>query len=165
MNLKPLWKFIDYQISVDGVTQHHCDYSLTTKSVVLTRRDRDTYIITLNKAMFVSDNGLARVQCQALILINIRLLLIGIFKIFCCEIVIKIQQFSYTKINLKMTSAIWRHFAYINIGSVIFWRSAFYMFPRQNKSTMTIVISCVKIVLDIVIKFVEYMCYIITISY
>ena len=58
----------------------------------------------------VSDNGLSPIRRQAIIQANAGLLSIGPQGTNLSEILIKIQNFSFTKMYLKISSAIWRPF-------------------------------------------------------
>ena len=62
---------------------------------------------SVNDAIIVSDNGLPHVWCQAIIWTNAGLLLIGPLGSNNSEFLIKLQQFSYKEIHLKMMSAKW----------------------------------------------------------
>ena len=57
-----------------------------------------------------SDNGLSPGRHQAIIWNNVGILLIGPLGTNFCEILIKIDTFSFTKIHLKMPSGKWRPF-------------------------------------------------------
>ena len=69
----------------------------------------DTYA-SVSKAIIGSDNDLPPVQCQAIIRTNTRLLFIGSLATNVSVIWIKIQQFSYKKMFLKMLLAKWQPF-------------------------------------------------------
>ena len=60
--------------------------------------------------MVGSDNDFLHVQRQAIIWTNAGLLLIGPVRTYFNEILFEIQQFSFNKMTLKMTSAKWRPF-------------------------------------------------------
>ena len=64
----------------------------------------------MNWVSISSDNGLAPIRRQAIILTNAGLLSIGPWRTNFSEILIKIQNFSFTKIHLKISSAKWRPF-------------------------------------------------------
>ena len=67
--------------------------------------------ICVSKIIIIgSDNGLALGRCQAIIWTNAGLSLIGPLGINLSEILIKIQNFSFMKMHLKMSSAKWRLF-------------------------------------------------------
>ena len=54
-----------------------------------------------------SDNGLSPSRCQAIILTNAGILLIGPFRTNFSEILIEIHTFSFKKMHLKMSSGKW----------------------------------------------------------
>ena len=56
------------------------------------------------------DNGLSPIWRQAIIQTNARILSIGLLGTNFSEILIKIQNFSFTKMHLKISSAKWRPF-------------------------------------------------------
>ena len=58
----------------------------------------------------VQINGLSPIRCQTIILTNAGLLSIGPLGTNFSEILIKIQNFSFTKMHLKITSVKWRPF-------------------------------------------------------
>ena len=60
--------------------------------------------------IITSDNGLSPMRCQAITWTNVDLLSIGPMGTNFSEIRIKIKQFSFTKMNLKMPFANWRPF-------------------------------------------------------
>ena len=62
---------------------------------------------SVNLATIGSDNGLSPVQCQAIIQTNIGLLLIEPLGTNFSKISVEINQFSYFKMHLKMSSAKW----------------------------------------------------------
>ena len=64
----------------------------------------------MNRVSIGSDNGLSPIRRQAIIEINAVLLPIWPFRTNFSEILIKIQNFSFTKIHLKISSAKWRPF-------------------------------------------------------
>ena len=57
-----------------------------------------------------SDNGLLPIRRQVIIINNAGLLSIGPLGTNFSEILIKIQNFSFTKMHLKLSSAKWRPF-------------------------------------------------------
>ena len=64
----------------------------------------------MNWVSIGSDNGLLPIRRQAIIWTNAGLLSIGPLGTNFSEILIKIQNFSFTKIHLKISSAKWRPF-------------------------------------------------------
>ena len=65
---------------------------------------------SLNWVSIGLDNGLSPVWRQAITWTNVHLLSIGPLGTNCSEILIKIQNISFTKMHLKITSAKWRPF-------------------------------------------------------
>ena len=59
----------------------------------------------VNRVSIGSDNGLSPIRRQSIILTNAGLLSIGPLRTNVIEILIKIQNFSFTKMHLKITSA------------------------------------------------------------
>ena len=62
--------------------------------------------VSVNKVSIGSSNGLSPIRRQAIIWTNAGLLLIGPLGTNFCKILIKTQNFSYTKMLLKISSAI-----------------------------------------------------------
>ena len=62
----------------------------------------------VNRVSTGSDNGLSPFQCQAIFWTNAGLLSIGLIGTNFSEIVIKIQNFSFTKMHLKISSVKWQ---------------------------------------------------------
>ena len=71
----------------------------------LTHWGRVTHICVGKLTIIGSDNGLSPGRRQAIIWTNARLLSIGPLRTYFSENLIKIQQFSLTKIHVKMSSA------------------------------------------------------------
>ena len=69
-----------------------------------------THICVSKLTIIGSDNGLSPGRCQAIILTNAGILLIGPLGTNFSEIVIEIQAFSLKKMHLKMSSAKRRSF-------------------------------------------------------
>ena len=67
-----------------------------------------THICVSKITIIGSDNGLSPDRCQAIIWTNAGLLSIGPLRTYFNENLIKIQQFSLTKMHVKMSSAKWR---------------------------------------------------------
>ena len=65
---------------------------------------------SVNRVSNVSDNGMSPIRHQAIIWTNTGLLAIGPLGTNFSEILIKIQNFSFTKMHLKISSAKWRPF-------------------------------------------------------
>ena len=65
---------------------------------------------SVNQVSIGSANGLSPIQCQSIIQTNAGLLSIGPLGTDLNEIRIKIQNFSYMKMHLKISSAKWRPF-------------------------------------------------------
>ena len=74
----------------------------------LTHWGRVTHICVSNLTIIVSDNGLTPGRRQAIIWTNAGILLIGPLGTNFSEISIRIHNFSFTKMHLKMSSAKWR---------------------------------------------------------
>ena len=70
---------------------------------------------SVNQVSIGSDNGLSPTQHQAIIWTNARLLSIKLLGRNFSEILIKIQDFSFTKLYLKILSAKWRPFCLTDI--------------------------------------------------
>ena len=64
----------------------------------------------MNRVSIGSDNGLLPFRRQAIILTNAGFLSIGPFRTNFSGILIKIQDFSFTKMHLKISSAKWQPF-------------------------------------------------------
>ena len=94
------WGYFHYRNSQKSKHQDCC----------LTHWDRVTHICVSKLTIIGSDNGLAPGRRQAIIWTNAGMLLIGPLGTNFSEILIGIQAFSFTKIHLKMSSAIWRPF-------------------------------------------------------
>ena len=75
---------------------------------VLTHWGRVTHICVSKITIIGSDNGLSPDRRQAIIWTNAELLSIGPLRTYFNENLIKIQQFSLTKMHVKMSSAKWR---------------------------------------------------------
>ena len=91
-----------------------------------------THICVSNLTIIGSDNSLSPDRRQAIIWTNAELLLIGPSGTNFCEILIRIDTFSFKKMHLKMLSAKWRPFCLsLNVliklhyshGSLNFWRT------------------------------------------
>ena len=65
---------------------------------------------SVNRISICSDNGLSSIHRQAIIQTNVGLLSIGSLGTNFSEILIKIQNFLFTEIHLKISSAKWRTF-------------------------------------------------------
>ena len=76
----------------------------------LTHWGRVTHICLIKLTIIGSDNGLLPDQGQAIIWINAGFLSIGPLGTKFSEILIKISNFSFTKMHLKLSSAKWRPF-------------------------------------------------------
>ena len=76
----------------------------------LTHWGRVTHICVSKLTIISSDNGLSPGRRQAIIWTNAGILLIGPLGTNFSEILIGIQTFSFTKMHLKISSAIWRPF-------------------------------------------------------
>ena len=74
----------------------------------LTHWGRVTHICVDKITIIVSDNGLLPDRRQAIISTNAGLLSIGSLRTYFNENLIKIQQFSLMKLDVKMPSAKWR---------------------------------------------------------
>ena len=74
----------------------------------LTHWGRVTHICVSKITIIGSDNGLSPDRRQAIIYTNAGLLSIGPSRAYFSENLIKIQQFSSTKMQVKMSSAKWR---------------------------------------------------------
>ena len=74
----------------------------------LTHWGRVTHICVGKLIILGSDNGLSPDRRQAIIWTNAGLLSIGPLRTYFSEILIKIQQFSLKKLQVKMSSAKWR---------------------------------------------------------
>ena len=66
---------------------------------------------SVNRVSIGSDNGLSPIRHQAIISTNAGLLTIGPLGITCSDILVKMQNFSFTKMHLKISSAKWRPFS------------------------------------------------------
>ena len=62
---------------------------------------------SVNRVSIGSDNGLSPIRRQAIIWTNAGLLLIGLLGTNFNEILIKLQNFSFTRLHLKISSAKW----------------------------------------------------------
>ena len=80
----------------------HCQAAITW-----TNGDKNMSVIQVN---FGSDNGLSPIRRQAIILTNAGLLSIGHLGTNFSEILFKTQNFSITKMHLKISSMKWRPF-------------------------------------------------------
>ena len=69
-----------------------------------------THICVSNLTIIGPDNGLSPGRCQAIIWTSAGILLIGPWGTNFSEVLIGIHTFSFKKIHLKMSSAIWRSF-------------------------------------------------------
>ena len=65
---------------------------------------------SVNRVSIDSDNGLSPIRRQVIIWTNAGLLSFGSLGTNCSEIVIKIRNFSFMKMHLKISSAKWRPF-------------------------------------------------------
>ena len=65
---------------------------------------------SVNNTIIVSNNGLSPVRRQAIIWTNAGLWLTGHLETIFSEILMKLQQFSFTRTHLKMSSATYRPF-------------------------------------------------------
>ena len=83
------------------------DFKSYVISVQLTQWGRVTHICVVKLTIIGSDNGLSPGRRQAMIWTNARILLIGPLGTNFIEILIRIQTFSFNKVLLKMSSAIW----------------------------------------------------------
>ena len=64
--------------------------------------------MSVNRVSMGSDNGLSPIRRQAIIEVNAGLLWIGTLRTNFSDILIKIQNFSFTKMHLKISFAQWR---------------------------------------------------------
>ena len=100
-------------------------------------RPRGTFIPLVQSGIMGSDNGLFLVQCQAIIWTNPGLLLIGPLARNFSEIWIKIRQFAYKRMHLKMSSTKWRTFCLcLNILKRVTWGTSCWLaiIPHINSS-------------------------------
>ena len=65
---------------------------------------------SVNRVSIGSDNSLSPIRREAIILTNAGSLSTGTLKTNVSEILIKVQNFSFTKMHLKISSAKWRPF-------------------------------------------------------
>ena len=86
-----------------------CKMSVTLFSV-LTHWGRVTHICVGKLTILGSDNGLSPGRHQAIVWTNAGILLIGPLGTNSTEILIKILEFSFKKMRLKLSSAKWRPF-------------------------------------------------------
>ena len=77
---------------------------------VLTHWGRATHICVSKLTIIASDNGLSPGRRQAITCNNAGILSIGLFGRKISEILIEILTFSFKKMRLKVSSAIWRPF-------------------------------------------------------
>ena len=95
----------------------------------LTHWGRVTHICVSKQTLIGSDNGLSPGRRQAIIWINVRILLIGTLGTNFGEILIKIRIFSFKKIGLKVPSAKWLPFCLgLNVLTNIVYHMNKYMF-------------------------------------
>ena len=101
------------------LSSDHCSLCCTHKQLPVSSHSRVQHwriypechiYASVNWVSFGSDNGLSPNRHQAIILTNAGLLSIGPLGRSFNEILIKIQNFSFTKMHLKMSSAKWRPF-------------------------------------------------------
>ena len=71
--------------------------------------------MSVKETIIGPDNGWSPVWCHAIIRTNVGLLFIGPFKTNFGDSFIKIQQFSYIKLVLKMSFAEWQPFHLLNV--------------------------------------------------
>ena len=90
---------------MDVSWQHMC-----TQEQKLAHRGRVTHICASKITITGSDNGLSPCRNQAIILTNAWILLIGPWRTNLNEMLIKMQQFSFKKMRLKMPSRNGGHF-------------------------------------------------------
>ena len=76
----------------------------------LTHWGRVTHICVSKLTIIASDNGLSPGRRQAIIWTNAGILLIGPLGTNFSEVLIKIHNYSFKKMHLKMSSAKWRPF-------------------------------------------------------
>ena len=82
----------------------------TLQNVSLTHLPHVLYICAVNWVSIVSDNGLLPVWHQAITYTNAGSVLMGTLRTDSSEILIKIQNFSFMEIHLKMSSVKWQPF-------------------------------------------------------
>ena len=87
-----------------------CDIHNLSMKTRLTHWGRVTHICVVKLTIIGSDNGLSPGRRQAIMWTNDGILLIGPLGTNFSEILIGIQTFSFKKMLLKMSSAIWRPF-------------------------------------------------------
>ena len=88
----------------------HLVHNQSAASVILTHCGRVTHICVSKPTTIGSDNGLSPGRRQAIIWINAGILLIRTLGTNFSEILDKIHSFSFSKMQLKMSSAKWRLF-------------------------------------------------------
>ena len=92
-------------------SSHHKNWSLNTmaQGKFLTHWGRVTHICISKITIIGSDNGLSPGRRQAIIWTNAEILLITPLGTNFSEIIIRVQTFSFKKMELRMSSAKWRH--------------------------------------------------------
>ena len=99
-----------------------CDISLHTYMYIwLTHWGRVTHICVGKLTIIGSDNGLSPGWRQAIIWTNVGILLIEPLGTNFSEILIGIQIFQFTKMQLKMSSAKWRPFC-LGLNVLMNWK-------------------------------------------
>ena len=92
----------------EPVAMHFIDVSRSL--CLLTHLPPVPAYMSVNRVSIGLYNGLSPIRCQAIILTNSGLLSIAALGTISSEILIKIQNFSFKKINWKMLSAKWKTF-------------------------------------------------------
>ena len=87
-----------------------CSSFIASKHILLTPWGRMTHICTSKLLIIGSGNGLAHVWHQAVIWTSVGILSTGSSGTNCSESWIKMQQFSFKKMQLNISSAKWRSF-------------------------------------------------------
>ena len=116
--------FWHYRLSYQENPQMHGDvvtFELSPHYWPLTHWGRATHICVSKLTIIGSNNGLAPVRRQAIILTSAYILLIGPLGINFSEILIEIHAFSFRKIHLKMSSGKWRPFC-LGLNVLTYWR-------------------------------------------
>ena len=98
---------------------------------------------SVNQVSIGSDNGLSPIRRQAIIETNAEILSTGLTRTNSSEILIKIQNFSFTKMSLKISSAKWRPICpgrdefeaspMLTYLTQVYWASAMLSWPTYNQ--------------------------------
>ena len=136
-NVVHIWREILLRLEILGKNDPHgLTIIFKVMSIwILTHWGRVTHICVGTNTNIGSDNGLSPGRRQVIIWTNAGIFLIGTLETNLNEILIEIRAFSFTKIDLKMSSVKWRPFC-LGLNELMIYRTPGLKAPRKVSNKM-----------------------------